>query len=142
MQSKYGHDRVAVISTFQTMGVKQAIRDVGRMLDIPLADINRISKSINAFANYSSIEEEFAKNLVFNKEVSLIKEYEKFVNHVSKLQGLPRQYGIHACWINNFRQRLKWICACIWKCKLILASSSANGICWRLWLIKNWSIGA
>nr|WP_307915279.1 hypothetical protein [Mycoplasmopsis bovis] len=94
LQSKYGHDRVAVISTFQTMGVKQAIRDVGRMLDIPLADINRISKSINAFANYSSIEEEFAKNLVFNKEVSLIKEYEKFVNHVSKLQGLPRQYGI------------------------------------------------
>ncbi|WHL54341.1 DNA polymerase III subunit alpha [Mycoplasmopsis bovis] len=96
LQSKYGHNRVAVISTFQTMGVKQAIRDVGRMLDIPLADINRISKSINAFANYSSIEEEFAKNLVFNKEVSLIKEYEKFVNHVSKLQGLPRQYGIHA----------------------------------------------
>ncbi|WP_429988807.1 hypothetical protein [Mycoplasmopsis bovis] len=25
-----------------------------------------------------------------------MKEYEKFVNHVSKLQGLPRQYGIHA----------------------------------------------
>ncbi|MBD4918662.1 DNA polymerase III subunit alpha, partial [Xanthomonas citri pv. citri] len=38
LQSKYGHNRVAVISTFQTMGVKQAIRDVGRMLDIPLAD--------------------------------------------------------------------------------------------------------
>ncbi|WP_429990400.1 hypothetical protein, partial [Mycoplasmopsis bovis] len=53
-------------------------------------------KCIYRFANYSSIEEEFAKNLVFNKEVSLIKEYEKFVNNVSKLQGLPRQYGIHA----------------------------------------------
>ncbi|CBH40398.1 DNA polymerase III subunit alpha [Mycoplasmopsis agalactiae] len=96
LQNKYGKSRVAVISTFQTMGTKQAIRDVGRMLDIPLSDVNRISKSINAFANYSSIEEEFAKNLTFNKEVSSLKDYEKFINHVSKLQGLPRQYGIHA----------------------------------------------
>ncbi|EIN14980.1 DNA polymerase III, alpha subunit [Mycoplasmopsis agalactiae 14628] len=96
LQNKYGKNRVAVISTFQTMGTKQAIRDVGRMLDIPLSDVNRISKSINAFANYSSIEEEFAKNLTFNKEVSSLKDYEKFINHVSKLQGLPRQYGIHA----------------------------------------------
>lgn len=96
LQNKYGKSRVAVISTFQTMGTKQAIRDVGRMLDIPLSDVNRISKSINAFANYSSIEEEFAKNLAFNKEVSSLKDYEKFINHVSKLQGLPRQYGIHA----------------------------------------------
>ncbi|MCE6115042.1 DNA polymerase III subunit alpha [Mycoplasmopsis agalactiae] len=96
LQNKYGKSKVAVISTFQTMGTKQAIRDVGRMLDIPLSDVNRISKSINAFANYSSIEEEFAKNLTFNKEVSSLKDYEKFINHVSKLQGLPRQYGIHA----------------------------------------------
>ncbi|MCE6061458.1 DNA polymerase III subunit alpha [Mycoplasmopsis agalactiae] len=96
LQNKYGKSRVAVISTFQTMGTKQAIRDVGRMLDIPLSDVNRISKSINAFANYSSIEEEFEKNLTFNKEVSSLKNYEKFINHVSKLQGLPRQYGIHA----------------------------------------------
>ncbi|NEU02956.1 hypothetical protein G3563_28720, partial [Escherichia coli] len=29
-------------------------------------------------------------------EVSSLKDYEKFINHVSKLQGLPRQYGIHA----------------------------------------------
>ncbi len=62
------------------------------MLDIPLADINRISKSINAFANYSSIEEEFAKNLVFNKEVSLIKEYEKCVSIFMKFNFIFLTY--------------------------------------------------
>lgn len=41
--SKYGEDKVAAIITFGTMGSKAAIRDVGRALDMPLPEVNRIA---------------------------------------------------------------------------------------------------
>lgn len=55
------------------------------MFDIFFFDVNRISKFINVFVNYLFIEEEFEKNLIFNKEVLLLKNYEKFINYVLKL---------------------------------------------------------
>ncbi|WP_029513360.1 DNA polymerase III subunit alpha [Mycoplasmopsis primatum] len=96
LQNKYSKEKTAVISTFQKMGTKQAIRDAGRILEIPLADINRISKSINSFANYESMEEEYKNNLLFQKEMS---KFPTLYKHASKMQGLPRQYGIHAAGI-------------------------------------------
>jgi DNA polymerase III subunit alpha len=42
----YGKDRVASIVTFGTMAAKAAIRDVGRVLEVPLADVDRIAKLI------------------------------------------------------------------------------------------------
>ena len=42
---KYGDDRVAQIITFGTLGAKAAIRDVGRVMDIPLAEVDRVAKA-------------------------------------------------------------------------------------------------
>ena len=41
---KYGRDNVAQIVTYGTMKAKTAIRDVGRVLGVPLAEVNRIAK--------------------------------------------------------------------------------------------------
>ncbi len=38
---KYGHDKVAAIITFGTLGAKAAIRDVGRVMDIPLSEVDQ-----------------------------------------------------------------------------------------------------
>jgi DNA polymerase-3 subunit alpha len=43
---KYGHDQVAQIITFGTMGAKAALRDVGRALDYPLPDVDRIARLV------------------------------------------------------------------------------------------------
>lgn len=43
---KYGTDHVAQIITFGTLGARAAIRDVGRVMDIPLAEVDRVSKLI------------------------------------------------------------------------------------------------
>jgi len=43
---KYGDDKVASIITFGTMGAKAAIRDVGRVMDVPLPEVDRIAKLV------------------------------------------------------------------------------------------------
>ncbi|MBZ4212413.1 DNA polymerase III subunit alpha [Mycoplasma sp. U97] len=96
LQNKYGKERTAVISTFQTMGIKQSIRDAGRELKIDIKDINRINKSINTFINYPTVELEYKNNLSFQREMT---NFPILLEHSSKIQGLPRQYGIHAAGI-------------------------------------------
>ena len=43
---KYGDDKVAQIITFGTLGARAAIRDVGRVMDIPLNEVDRVAKLI------------------------------------------------------------------------------------------------
>src|SRR5258708_15210741 len=45
---KYGRDQVAQIITFNTMAAKAAIKDVGRALDMPYGEVDRIAKIIPA----------------------------------------------------------------------------------------------
>ena len=45
---KYGREQVAQIITFNTMAAKAAIKDVGRALDFPYGDVDRIAKMIPA----------------------------------------------------------------------------------------------
>ena len=42
---KYGDDKVAQIITFGTLGARAAIRDVGRVMDIPLTEVDRVAKA-------------------------------------------------------------------------------------------------
>ena len=43
---RYGDDKVAQIITFGTLGARAAIRDVGRVMDIPLTEVDRVAKLI------------------------------------------------------------------------------------------------
>ncbi|PTN25471.1 DNA polymerase III subunit alpha, partial [Desulfonatronum sp. SC1] len=65
--NKYGHDKVAHICTLGTMAAKSAIKDVGRVLKLPLSETDRISKKIpekpgtklaNAYAEVIKLEKE------------------------------------------------------------------------------------
>ena len=44
--AKYGHEHVAQIITFGTMAAKAAVRDVGRVLNVPYGDVDRAAKTI------------------------------------------------------------------------------------------------
>jgi DNA polymerase-3 subunit alpha len=92
---KYGKDRVSQIVTFGTMAARAVIRDVGRGLNYPYAEVDAVAKMIPMQLNIT-----IDKALEFNPE--LRKEYEendrvKYLIDISKsLEGLPRHSSTHA----------------------------------------------
>lgn len=94
----YGSDKVAQIITFGTLGARAAIRDVGRVMDIPLSEVDRISKAVPAMipdeqvtiANALDKSPEFKS--VYN-EGGYIKELIDTANH---MEGVARNAGTHA----------------------------------------------
>ena len=93
MIEKYGNDKVANIVTFQTIQAKQALRDVGRIYDIPTRHIDLLSKSIT---DKLSLRDAYKKLETFRKLVDSDKYFLDIVSLASKIEGLPRQSGVHA----------------------------------------------
>ena len=94
---KYGSDKVAQIITFGTMGARAALRDVGRVMEIPLSEVDRVSKMINTAPNKSvSLMDAMKESPELQKlydEVDYIKD---LVDTASKMEGTVRSAGTHA----------------------------------------------
>ena len=92
---KYGEDHVAQIITFGTMAARAAIKDVGRALAMPYADVDRVSKMIPTELGMT-----IDKALKMNTELKRAYENEestKYLIDMSKrLEGLPRHASTHA----------------------------------------------
>jgi len=97
--NKYGKDKVAHICTFGTMGAKMAIRDVARVLKLPLPEADRLAKLVPE-APKITFEDAFKSSHELKKEKNsenpLIKKTIKFAE---TLEGSVRQTGVHACGI-------------------------------------------
>src|SRR5579859_6260173 len=92
---KYGRDNVAQIITFGTMAAKAAIKDVGRAMDIPYADVDRIAKMVPAQLNIKlpdAIEESPQLHEAYEKDPQI----KELLNTALKLEGLVRNSGVHA----------------------------------------------
>ncbi|MBI5431353.1 MAG: DNA polymerase III subunit alpha [Planctomycetes bacterium] len=95
-RDRYGVANVAQIVTFGTMASRTVVRDVGRVLDVPLKDVDRIAKKIPAGPNAPSLEEalENDKDLIaIRKERP---EFEELFEFSKKLEGLARHISTHA----------------------------------------------
>ncbi|MEO0102912.1 MAG: DNA polymerase III subunit alpha [candidate division WOR-3 bacterium] len=93
IQKKYGEDRVSKIITFGTLQSRAVVRDVGRVLSIPLSEVDLICKMIPFNTPLGkAIEEnkELAKRFETNEEYRRLKEI------ALKLEGLSRHASIHA----------------------------------------------
>ena len=115
VRNKYGFDTVAKIVTFGTMAAKNAIKDVGRVLNVPLNDLNRLTKAIpskvakkgkmidigrpnilqKVFGFYPGDIDYSVPELVEMYNDNL--EIKKVVDIAMKLEDMPRQPGTHAC---------------------------------------------
>ena len=93
MREKYGPNRVGNIVTFQTIGAKQALRDVGRIYEYPDRWINALSRAITL--KDCSLREAYKKLPDFRKLVDDGSYCLEIVTLASKLEGLPRQSGLH-----------------------------------------------
>ncbi len=65
---RYGHDRVAHIITFGTLGAKAAIRDVGRVLGMPYGDVDRIAKLVPNFPLNITLDDAHQKSLAAGRD--------------------------------------------------------------------------
>ena len=92
---KYGSDHVAQIITFGTLAARAAIKDVGRALAMPYAEVDRVSKMI-PFELGITIK----KALAMNPELKELYENEENVQYLidmsARLEGLPRHASTHA----------------------------------------------
>ena len=93
VREKYGEEHVANIATFQTIQAKQALRDIGRIYDIPTRHIDLLSKSIT---DKVSLREAYKNIATFRQLVDSDKYFLDIVSMASKIEGLPRQAGLHA----------------------------------------------
>jgi DNA polymerase-3 subunit alpha len=94
VQQKYGEDQVAQIITFNTMAAKAAIKDVGRALDMPYGEVDRIAKLIPATIGIT-IERALKDSppLAAAYDDPKIRE---LIDTAMRLEGLVRGAGVHA----------------------------------------------
>ena len=94
---KYGADKVAQIGTFGTMSSKAVIKDVGRVLGLPYAEVDRLSKMIPSFrGKVFSIEEAVSKVKEIKERLSENKELAEAVELARSLENMVRHSSTHA----------------------------------------------
>ena len=97
VSEKYGADRVAQIITFTTMASKAAIRDVGRVLEVPLRDTDRLAKLVPVWQGRSKTLEDTIKEVSEFREAYESSEEAKHLIDVARtLEGVSRNVSTHA----------------------------------------------
>jgi DNA polymerase-3 subunit alpha len=93
---KYGRDRVAHIITFGTLGAKAAIRDVGRVLGMPYADVDRIAKLVPNFPLNITLDDAYQRSLPLAEIVKSQPHVRELWEIARTLEGCTRHASVHA----------------------------------------------
>ena len=92
---KYGKDNVAQIITFGTMKAKMTVKDVGRVLNVPLTKVNQLAKLIPEELNIT-LEQALEKDPQLLEFYHSDKEIQRIIDIGKRLEGSVRNTGIHA----------------------------------------------
>ncbi|MFO0967345.1 MAG: DNA polymerase III subunit alpha [Gemmataceae bacterium] len=95
VREKYGESSVAQIGTFGTLAAKAAIKDVGRVMDIPLDRVIRLTAMVPAVLNIT-LEEALQQSPDLRREYDNDADIHKLIDTAMKLEGTNRQAGTHA----------------------------------------------
>ena len=95
VRRKYGDDCVVQIVTFGTLAARGVIRDVGRVMDLPYAQVDTIAKMIPQELNIT-IDKALQMNPEFKKAYEEQKEIHDLIDTAKCLEGLPRHTSMHA----------------------------------------------
>lgn len=111
---KYGQEQVAQIITYGTMAAKSSLRDVGRVMDVPLSEVDRVAKSFPQQLGASLRDvladgdispklkgkmngEDVDKAYAFRELAEQPDQIGEMIRMAKKLEGSIRNTGIHAC---------------------------------------------
>ena len=92
---KYGRENVAQIITFGTMAAKAAIKDVGRAMDMPYADVDRIAKMVPTTLNIK-LEDALKDSAALQEAYEKEPQVRQLLDTARKLEGMVRNAGVHA----------------------------------------------
>jgi DNA polymerase-3 subunit alpha len=95
VREKYGRDRVAQIITFGTMAARAAVRDAGRVLEVPYGVVDKIAKLIPEGPG-QTLAECLKPGAELRQAVDADPVAQEIVDLALPLEGLTRQDGIHA----------------------------------------------
>ena len=91
---RYGRENVTQIITFSTLQAKSVIKDVARVLSVPAAEANAITKTIPG--NNRTLEEAYNQIPEFAALINSNEVYQRIFKYSKVLEGLVRQTGVHA----------------------------------------------
>jgi len=92
---KYGREQVAQIITFNTLGARSAIKDVGRVLEMPFADVERLTKMVPNELNIS-LEDAMQAEPGFGEAAKKDPRADDVLKVALRLEGLARNCSVHA----------------------------------------------
>ena len=95
VRRKYGNDCVVQIVTFGTLAARGVIRDVGRVLDMPYAQVDTIAKMIPQELNIT-IDKALTMNPELRKAYEEQEDVRYLIDNAKRLEGLPRHTSMHA----------------------------------------------
>lgn len=106
VEQEYGKDKVGQIGTFSTLKARAAIKDVGRVLGIPVSTVNEITtKMIPNEPNitiYRALEESEELRRVYNSDDRI----RQMIEIAKKIEGCKRQPGVHAAGVVIAKEEL------------------------------------
>ena len=103
---KYGREQVAQIITFNTLGARAAIKDVGRVLEVPFADVERLTKMVPATLNIK-LKDAIDQEPGFNEAAKKDPRIDEVLKVALRLEGLARNCSVHAAGVVISPQPLK-----------------------------------
>lgn len=92
---KYGSDRVAQIVTFGTMAARAAVRDVGRVMDIPYAACDKIAKMIPRELGVT-LRDALEKSAELKEAYNTDETAKRLIDMAMRVEGMPRHASTHA----------------------------------------------
>jgi len=93
---KYGSDKVAQIITFGTMGSKAALRDVGRVMDIPLPEVDRVAKLVPFVSGRTVTMQDALEVPEFKQIYKEQAHLHELIDIATRMEGTVRNAGTHA----------------------------------------------
>jgi DNA polymerase III subunit alpha len=95
VRRKYGEESVAQIATFGTLAAKAAIKDVGRVLNVPLDRVNQLTKMIPQILGIT-LDDALKQNSDLRAEYEKDPQVRELIDIARKLEGTNRNAGTHA----------------------------------------------
>jgi len=95
VRRRYGQQSTAQIITFGTLAARNAVRDVGRVLDVPLAKVDRVAKMIPA-APKIALEDALEAAPELRELAEGDQEVARILDYARHIEGLPRHVSTHA----------------------------------------------
>jgi DNA polymerase-3 subunit alpha len=92
---KYGREQVAQIITFNTLGARAAIKDVGRVLDVPFAEVERLTKMVPNTLNIK-LKDAMEQEPGFGEAAKKDPRIDEVLKVALRLEGLARNCSVHA----------------------------------------------